>query len=115
MSTTTSSFVRGLGKVLGAAITMAVNEAAASNSRNAALSAEEREAQKWEDRRLAAHAAIQRALDRHEDGSSRVRLSIRGDKAIDLRAEADRNCRNRSEPLMSYTEEQITRFEKHGY
>jgi hypothetical protein len=39
----------------------------------------------------------------------------RENKAIDLRREADQNCRNRSDALMNYTEECIARFEKNGY
>lgn len=109
-----SKFFRTLGTVVAVVATAAVEAQANQNNRTAALNAEQAEANKWEQRRQDAYAGIERALARHNvDDTFRDRS--RNNKAIDLRREADVNCRNRSEPLMSYTEECIVRFEKNGY
>lgn len=110
-----SKFFRTLGTVVAVVATAAVEAQANQNNRTAALNAEQSEANKWEQRRLEAHAAIQRGLERHNDTSYAYRNRTRENRAIDLRREADTNCRNRSQSLMTYTEDRIASFEKYGH
>lgn len=109
-----ANFLKGLGAVVAVVATAAVEANEKQTGRNAALSAEQAEADKWESRRTQAYAGIERALTRHNVNDT-FRDRNRHNKAVDLRREADVNCRNRSEPLMGYTEVCIARFEKNGY
>lgn len=108
------SFTRNLGRALGTVLVAVANAQAETSRQQQANSAEQREADKWEKRRQEAHDAIQRAVTRHHNQYDTGNTN-RENKAIDLRREVDQNCRNRSDALMSYTEECITRFEKNGY
>lgn len=109
-----TSFAKTMGRVLGAVIVASVEAQAQNQSRLQAQTAEQREVDKWENRRLEAHAAIQRAESRFKTGRTWQDSSVIN-KAIDLRADADKHCRNRSDAFMTYTEERIQRFEKYGH
>lgn len=112
---TFSKFLKGVGAVVAIAATAAAEAQSNQHSHRAAMSAEHAEAERWEKRRTEAHAAIERALERHNSKHSEFSNRTRNNKAIELRYEADTNCRKRSEPLMAYTEECIMRFERNGY
>lgn len=103
-----SSLARGAVVVLVAA----AEAQAEQTQRSSFLNAEDREASKWEDRRKEACANIDDGLTRDTGTTWLNGLTSKQQKAIQLRAEVSQHCRNRSEAMMSYTEKQISAFQR---
>lgn len=112
------TFMNALSRVAKAAVVVAAASAEASakrNERNQYLNAEQLEAKKWDDRRLQALADIDDGLSRDKGTKCFSGLTHKQEQAIDLRAEVNTNCRNRSEALMAYTEQRIRHFQRSAW
>jgi hypothetical protein len=112
---TFSKFVRGMGAVVAVMAHAAAEAQVQQTNQRTAMSGELMECQRWETRRLEALANIEDGLKRDTGTVWMNGLTSKQQKAIDLRAEVNTHCRNRSDSMMRYTEERIRSFQKSSW
>lgn len=102
------NFARAFGQVLVVAAQASVAAQAEQTGQRQAYSAENAEAAKWDQRRQEAFDNIELALKNDQSMKRISGLTTKQEKAIELKADATKHCRDRSESMMSHVERRIT-------
>lgn len=105
------TFARNLGMAFGAILSVAAKAAVENHSQSVANLGEQQEAMKWENRRQQALVDIDEALKRDTGHVWMSGLTRKQEDAIKLRHEVNTHCRNRSDSMMSYTEQRIVHLQ----
>lgn len=109
------NFFSSLGKIAAITVVAMAEAQSEQTGRSKAYAAEDREAAKWEQRKQEALANIEDGLSRDSGTKWMDGLTSKQKLAIELRAEVTKNCRDRSEAMMSYTEDRITSFQRSSW